>query len=320
MTKLTLGIDEVGRGAWAGPLVVGAVALGPDCQIDGLNDSKKLTRRQRELLTRQIQTEATAIGIGWVDAQVIDKIGLSAALRLATERAFAQISPYQKQIDSIIIDGRDQLLDDARVTTMIKADGKIKAVSAASIIAKVARDHYMEHLNLALPSYDFASHVGYGTSKHQTELVQHGAIHGIHRYSFAPIAAIAGTPKPPTGSKVINTIGRQAEIIAAAHLERLGHRIIDQNWRTKLCEIDIISVRNHSLYFTEVKYRHNATHGDGLAAITPTKVDQMKFATKLFLAQHNHEFQDYDIILSAISATGNPPIVQDYVENIFDYS
>lgn len=316
MTKLTLGIDEVGRGAWAGPLVVGAVALDPDRQIDGLNDSKKLTRRQRELLTRQIQIEAAAIGIGWVDAQVIDKIGLSAALRLATERAFAQISPYQKQIDSIIIDGRDRLLDDARVTTMIKADGKIKAVSAASIIAKVARDHYMEHLNLALPSYDFASHVGYGTAKHQTELVQHGAIHGIHRYSFAPVAAIAGTPKPPAANKVADTIGRQAEMIAAAHLEHLGHRIVDQNWRTKLCEIDIVSISQKIIHFTEVKYRANAVHGDGMAAITPRKLQQMRHAAEIYLANHP-ELREYDVTLAAIALSGSPPIVDQHLDVVF---
>ena len=91
MNKLVLGIDEVGRGSWAGPLVVGAVALYQDCLIEGLNDSKKLTPKRREQLARQIQQRAAAIGIGWVDARVIDTIGLSAALHLASERAFAQI-------------------------------------------------------------------------------------------------------------------------------------------------------------------------------------------------------------------------------------
>ena len=318
---MILGIDEVGRGAWAGPLVVGAVVFDQASSVKGLHDSKKLTARQREQLTRIIKSEALSIGIGWVDAAQVDRIGLSNSLRLASERAFAQIpEPIRQQLERIVIDGTIPLLDDPRVITMIKADDKVKAVSAASIIAKVARDHYMARLDRVFPNYDFSHHVGYGTASHLQKLEKFGVIPGIHRHSFAPIAKLAGQNLPEKPDRISDTIGRQAEDVAAHYLEQLGHSIINRNWRTKLCEIDLISTDRHSLYFTEVKYRRSVIRGDGIAAITPIKVKQMKFAAELFLAKNGHVFKDYDIMLSAISVTGSPPIVQDYLENILDYS
>ncbi len=316
MSKLVLGIDEVGRGSWAGPLVVGAVALYQDCLIDGLNDSKKLTPRRREQLARHIQQRAAAIGIGWVDAHVIDTIGLSAALRLASERAFSQIpESIRNAIDSIIIDGRDKFIDDPRVTTMIKADGKIKAVSAASIIAKVARDHYMTNLDITLSEYAFASHVGYGTASHAAALTSHGVIDGIHRQSFAPIAKMSGTYSPAPTDRISETVGRQAEDIAAAYLDQQNHVIIDRNWRTNMCEIDIVSTNQRTLCFTEVKYRSNSVHGDGLAAITPKKLHQMRRGAEMYLATHP-EFRDFDIKLSAIALSKTPPVVETYIDTI----
>lgn len=317
MNKLVLGIDEVGRGSWAGPLVVGAVALHQDCLIKGLNDSKKLTPKRREQLARQIQRRAAAIGIGWVDARVIDTIGLSAALHLASERAFAQIpADIREAIDSIVIDGRDRFIDDPRVTTMIKADGKIKSVSAASIIAKVARDHYMANLDSTLPEYAFASHVGYGTASHTAALADHGVIDGIHRQSFASVAKVSGTYQTATIDHITSTIGHQAEDVASEYLAKLGHTIVDRNWRTKICEIDIVSTNQETLYFTEVKYRANSAHGDGLAAITPRKLHQMRRGVEMYLASHQ-ELANFDIKLSAIALSQTPPVVDNYIDTIF---
>jgi len=141
---MILGIDEVGRGPWAGPLVVGAVILG-DASIPGLTDSKKLSKKMRSKLDILIREQAVAYGLGWVDAKEIDSIGLSQALMLATHRALADIKePY----DKIVIDGTINLLRNHAkselVETMIKADLYDMNVSAASIIAKVARDTYMD--------------------------------------------------------------------------------------------------------------------------------------------------------------------------------
>jgi len=180
---MIVGIDEVGRGAWAGPLVVGAVLLG-DVRIDGLTDSKKLTKKQRERLDLEIRQKAAAIGLGWVSAKQLDRIGLSQSLKLASARAIAHIV---KEYDEIIIDGTVAFIEDPRVTLMAKADLLVPSVSAASIVAKVARDNYMKHLDGVFPGYAFISHVGYGTAAHR-EAIKGQGVTPLHRLSFAPLA------------------------------------------------------------------------------------------------------------------------------------
>jgi len=182
---MIVGIDEVGRGCWAGPLVAGAVALHEP--IIGLNDSKKLTKLQRERLTAEIEVSAVGIGLGWVTPMEIDEFGLTQAVRLAMHRALAQITiPY----DEIIIDGNINFFaDDPRAKAIIKADGSVPAVSAASIVAKVARDRWMQRAALEFPVYGFEKHVGYGTKQHQTMLQTYG-ICKLHRKSYKPVQAV----------------------------------------------------------------------------------------------------------------------------------
>lgn len=184
---MILGIDEVGRGPWAGPLVIGAVVLG-DAEIEGLTDSKKLTKKRRDELDVMIRERAAGFGLGWVDAAEIDEIGLSAALVLATKRAVERVStPYYE----IIIDGTINFLKDTTkgrfVTTLAKADLLVPSVSAASIIAKVARDNYMSDQDEIYPGYKFSSHVGYGTAAHRAAIEELG-VTPLHRLSFAPLA------------------------------------------------------------------------------------------------------------------------------------
>lgn len=190
---MILGIDEVGRGPWAGPLVIGAVVLG-DVIIEGLTDSKKLSKKRRDELDVIIRREALGYGIGWVDAAEIDDIGLSAALVLATKRAVEQVNvPYHK----IIIDGTINFLKDttkeAYVTTLPKADLLEPSVSAASVIAKVARDNYMTIQDKLYPHYGFGSHVGYGTAAHRAAIDEYG-VTPLHRLSFAPLKKYKRVP------------------------------------------------------------------------------------------------------------------------------
>ncbi len=301
-----LGIDEVGRGAWAGPMAVGAVVLG-NAKIDGLADSKKLTTKKRQKLAREICEKARSIGIGWVSARTIDEIGLGPALKLAARKAAAQINC---DYDEIIIDGTIKLLDDPRVTTLAKADSLIQSVSAAAIVAKVARDNYMHRLHAVFPDYGFDGHVGYGTAKHAAALAKCGAS-PIHRASFAPVARALGDI-PTDQPKFLRTSGHLAETIAAEHLQRIGHTILQRNWRTKFCEIDIISMCENRLHFTEVKYRRATMQGDGLSAITPKKLKQMNFAAEIWLQQHENPATE--TVLSALSLTGTPPEFEQFVE------
>jgi len=182
---LILGIDEVGRGAWAGPLVAGAVILSSD--ISGLADSKTLSRSQRESLNIRIIKESISYRLGWVSPNEIDKLGLSAAVGLAMKRALGGISTIY---DKIIIDGNINFLkDNPKSVSLIRADQTVSSVSAASIIAKVARDNYMRQIALKYPEYAFERHVGYGTAKHKAALDLFGPSL-IHRLSFKPLRQV----------------------------------------------------------------------------------------------------------------------------------
>jgi ribonuclease HII len=182
---ITVGIDEVGRGCWAGPLVAGAVILPQP--LPGLKDSKQLSRAQREKLAKQIEAEGE-VGLGWVSAAEVDALGLTEAVRTAMERALEQITT---DYDEVIIDGGYNFFpDEPRARAVIKADATVSAVSAASIVAKVARDRYMSELGPAYAVYEFAKHVGYGTALHLARLKEHG-VSDEHRKSYKPIRELA---------------------------------------------------------------------------------------------------------------------------------
>ena len=308
---MILGIDEVGRGPWAGPLVVGAVVLG-DAEIEGLTDSKKLTKKKRDALDILIREKASGYGLGWVEAGEIDEIGLGPALRLATMRAVEQVKvPYHE----IIIDGTINFLSETSkgkyVTTLAKADLLIQSVSAASIIAKVARDNYMALQDDIYPGYGFARHVGYGTLVHRNAIEKLG-VTPLHRLSFAPLAKYKLEITQELKPKTPKQIGDDGESAAAHFLEQNGHTILERNWKTKFCEIDIVSVKEKTFYFSEVKYRKNAFQGSGLEAITNKKQQQMRFAAEFYASRHG--LKEVALILTAISVSGTPPKVGTYLE------
>ncbi len=283
---MILGIDEVGRGPWAGPLVVGAVVFPENFTLEGLTDSKKLSAKRRTELDIQIREGALGWGLGWVHAEELDAIGLSAALRLATIRAVEAVqTPYHE----IVIDGTINFLKETSkgqyVTTMPKADFLVPAVSAASIVAKVARDTYMEEQDSMYPEYGFGSHVGYGTAKHQRALVEHG-VTPLHRRSFAPIAKLIGNEPTAKNVTPMASRGSMAETEVTEWLRQNGFNVLERNWKTKYCEIDIIAESDDTRYFIEVKYR--SSHGGaGIEAITPKKLNQMRFAAELYGAHHS---------------------------------
>jgi len=310
------GIDEVGRGPWAGPLVVGAVVLG-SAAIDGLTDSKKLSKKKLKEYDRLIREQAAGYGLGWVSAAEIDAMGLSEALRLATRRALEKITtPYYE----IVIDGTVNFLrntpKEQYVTVLKKADLLIASVSAASIIAKVARDAYMVDQAEIYPEYGFAQHVGYGTATHRQAIDKHG-ITPLHRLSFAPLKkynqknSSGGSDAMVHRAITAKQRGDQAETAVCEFLQRDNFAIVDRNWRTKYCEIDIVAEKNGTVYFVEVKYRYTFEQGGGMAAITPKKLSQMKFAAELYVA--NHCLNENDLRLAAIAVSGETMNVGEIV-------
>ena len=300
-----LGIDEVGRGPWAGPLVVGACVLG-DAQIDGLTDSKKLTPKKREALAPIIHEKA-AVGLGWVSAEELDRIGLSAALCKACREAVKQIHvPFHE----IIIDGTVNFLRDtplaSHVQVLKKADLLVPEVSAASIVAKVARDEYMYKLAEKYPGYGFEKHVGYGTAAHKAALEKLGVC-PEHRKSFRPVAEILGkSPIAEKNTKSTKARGDRGETAVCKYLEESGHEIVARNWKNKYCEIDIVSRFNGILCFTEVKYRRA---GRGLDAIDKKKLKQMRVAAEFYL----HQNGGGSAILAAAEVAGDNYEVTDFL-------
>lgn len=177
---LVAGIDEVGRGALAGPLVAGCVVLPLDHRLS-LADSKLIPANHRAVIAEQIKTSAVGFGLGWVSNTEIDEFGLSWSLQEAYLRALEDI---ELEVSQIILDGSVNYLKDYEICqTMVKADQKVNCVAAASIIAKVARDEYMQSFCEQYPQYCYDTNVGYGTNAHRQALAEYG-LTDLHRKSF----------------------------------------------------------------------------------------------------------------------------------------
>ena len=314
-----LGIDEVGRGPLAGPLVVGAVIL-PEKNlewVEGLKDSKKLSVKKREELNEIILQNASATGLGWISPVELDEVGIAEALQLATKRAVKKVQGTGVPFSQIVIDGKVNFLKDtvlgSYVSVMPKADDLIKQVSAASIIAKVARDNYMYEVAEKYPEYGFEKHVGYGTKMHREAILKYG-ICPEHRRSFEPIKTMVGFRSKKSVVKNTTEIGKKAEEKVVEYLTRRGHMIVARNFKTYLYEIDIISVKDGKVFFTEVKYRKTGLMGGGIAAIDQKKLARMEFAAECFMKYRAREFGEMEPLLAVADVAGEDFVVREWFE------
>ena len=182
---LIAGVDEVGRGPLAGPVVAAAVILPKACKIPGLNDSKKIPKSKHKEIYEAVLQNAIAIGIGIKDNQVIDQVNIYEATKLAMMEAIGQLEP---QPQHLLIDAMRLDLPISQ-TSIIKGDANSLSIAAASIVAKVTRDQMMEEFDKEYPGYDFAQNAGYGTAKHLAGLDKLG-VTPIHRRSFEPIKSM----------------------------------------------------------------------------------------------------------------------------------
>jgi ribonuclease HII len=194
------GVDEAGRGPWAGPVVAAAVMLNPDSIPQGLNDSKKLSEAKREQLFAQIMQSAT-VGVGIISARQIDELNILQATYLAMKNAIARLNSPPTLA---LIDGNRAPDLSIRTQTIVAGDAKCLSIAAASIIAKVTRDRIMQDLDAQFPKYGFAAHKGYGTALHMQALQQFGPC-SEHRKSYKPVAALTmsgqfDSPRSPEDS------------------------------------------------------------------------------------------------------------------------
>lgn len=183
--ELIAGVDEVGRGPLAGPVVAAAVILPKACKIPGLNDSKKIPKSKHKEIYEAVLQNAVAIGIGIKDNQVIDQVNIYEATKLAMMEAICQLEP---QPQHLLIDAMKLDLPIPQ-TSIIKGDANSLSIAAASIVAKVTRDQMMEEFDREYPGYDFAQNAGYGTAKHLAGLDKLG-VTPIHRRSFEPVKSM----------------------------------------------------------------------------------------------------------------------------------
>lgn len=179
------GIDEVGRGCWAGPVVAACVIFPRSYENTAIKDSKVLSQKKRQQLYFEIKKNALAYGIGYCSAKKIDQINIKKATILAMQKAVKQL---KIKPDCLLIDAEEINNDSAIIVPIIKGDTKSISIAAASIIAKVTRDNFLNIVDEIFPLYGFKKHKGYGTLSHLKALKKYGPINNFHRMSFAPIS------------------------------------------------------------------------------------------------------------------------------------
>ena len=179
------GIDEVGRGPLAGPVVAAAVILPPGCKINGLNDSKKIPKKKHQDIYQAVMDKALAVGIGLMNSEIIDQVNIYEATKLAMKEALSKL-PLKP--DYLLIDAM-RLDVEIPQESIIKGDANSLSIAAASIVAKVTRDRLMADYDKEFPGYDFAQNAGYGTKSHLDGLERYG-VSPIHRKTFEPVKSM----------------------------------------------------------------------------------------------------------------------------------
>ena len=271
---LVAGIDEVGRGPLAGPVVAAAVILPKECKIEGVNDSKKLSAKKREELYDIILEKAVSYGIGVVSNERIDEINILQATYEAMREALSQLKP---KAEYILADAVTIPMVSTPQRGIIKGDAKSMSIGAASIVAKVYRDRIMEAYEEVYPGYGFASNKGYGAAEH-IEGIRKQGITPIHRKTFVKNFL-------PQDGDTATDKGHRGEVLAAKQMEKMGYEILERNFHALKGEIDIIAKKDNVIVFTEVKYRKNEEMGTPAEAVNHWKQQHIIRAAKAYIAQ-----------------------------------
>ena len=246
------GVDEVGRGCLAGPVVAAAVVLPPQVSIAGIDDSKKLDRATRESLCVEIERQALSVSLAEVDAARIDDVNILEASMEAMRHALAALAPPPQQV---LVDGNRKPGSGFPETAIVNGDARSITIAAASIVAKVHRDRLMCRCHEHYPVYGFGSNKGYASREHLRALDLHGPC-PLHRMSFSPVA-----PAGRTGDdgQLQLGLGARGESVAAAYLESKGYRVLARGYRAAGGEIDLIAEKDSCIAFVEVKASRSQT-------------------------------------------------------------
>ena len=297
--RLIAGIDEAGRGPLAGPVVAAAVILDPDRPIDRLADSKLLSAKRREALYGLILDRALAVGIGEAQRAEIDRLNILRATEAAMQRAVERL-PRKPQ--HLIIDGQRIHLNHPSQETIVDGDQSEPAISAASIVAKVHRDHLMVQYHSVYPPYGFDRHKGYGTPAHLEALVSHGAC-PIHRQSFRPVRPHLPRWRELNGIAQLGVLGEQ---LAAGHLIEQGYTIEDLNVRVAHTgELDIVARLGAATVFCEVKSGVPGEWGEPRERVGTVKRDRIMAAAQRYCVEKGIDTEvRFDVISVTFTKSG----------------
>lgn len=271
------GVDEAGRGPLAGDVYAAAVILPKGLYIEGINDSKKLSEKKREALFDIICKKAVSYCISSVTAAEIDKINILQATMKAMRAA---ISGLKIKPDYVLIDGNRMEGLDIKYQTVVGGDSKSATIAAASILAKVSRDRYMKKMAEAYPNYLFEKHKAYPTKLH-LELIKKFGPCAIHRKTFKGVKEYINLSQ----DKPVK--GRFGEEAAKQHLIKCGYKIIEQNYRCRYGEIDIVARDNDYLVFVEVKARSSSYFGLPCEAVNYNKRAKIIMCAQNYISQNN---------------------------------
>lgn len=317
------GVDEVGRGCLAGPVVAAAVILPANHGLRGITDSKLLTPEKREELDAKIRAKAIAVGVGLVEADEIDRINILNASLKAMRIA---VEGLQAAPGSLLIDGIFKIPGMALPQqVVVKGDLKCRCIGAASIVAKVFRDRLMAALDATHPGYGFAEHKGYGCPSHRRALQAKGPT-PIHRKSFfGVLPAGADEDQESLDFDAANrehlAVGDAGEGRAAALYLGEGWREVARNWRCKVGEIDLIVARGETLALVEVKTRDEARPGtfQPLDNMTPGKIRKLVRAAKAWLQSHPKEAKGLYPRFDVVTVVGRGASARvERLENAFE--
>ena len=300
------GVDEAGRGPVAGDVYAGAVILSfkPEDQIEGLNDSKKISEKKRAALYEEIQKKAVAYAFGVATVEEIETLGIKEATFLAMYRA----------VDALLVKPKFALVDgnlNPRLPVpsrcLVKGDRTSASIAAASIVAKVERDRYMRRMAKLYPDYRFEKHKGYGTKEHQKLLAQYG-VTPVHRLSFLKKWGYENTAKQH---------GVLGEAAAKALFLSAGYRIVAQNYRCPYGEIDLIGENGKFLVFCEVKTRTEGSLSTPKEAVDQKKQEKLTKTALTYIAEHNVSLQPrFDVVEVVLTKAGTVKDSEWY-ENAF---
>lgn len=251
--RFIAGIDEAGRGPWAGPVVAAAVIWPEEVPLSGLRDSKALSSKKREEFFDIIRERAISYGIGMVDAEEIDRVNILQATFSAMKKALEQLSVSP---EFLLIDGNHRIPGlNIPQRTLIRGDSLSLSVAAAGVLAKVTRDRIMQQIGRKFPKYGFDRHKGYGTREHREKLSILGPTE-LHRFTFKPVR---------------KKLGEWGEERAVRFLMDSGYKILDRNVRTRFGEVDILAEDRGVIIFIEVKARSSDRFGRGEESVSMYK-------------------------------------------------